>query len=160
LVAAAAVASAMSAESKASGLADAAAVLAVYVAALLVHEGAHAWVARNAGLHVDGIIISAFGGVTRYSGADPGARALRRIALAGPKASFAAMLASLLVAAGASAAGWHNGPGALAAWSVEVNLFVGAVNLLPFGTLDGAAARRASRSVSTAPQTQEDDPLP
>src|SRR5438045_798968 len=43
LVAAAAVASAMSAESKASAFADAAAILAVYVAALLVHEGAHAW---------------------------------------------------------------------------------------------------------------------
>jgi Zn-dependent protease len=150
---------AVSDDSRSAGMLQAGGILAVYVVALLIHEGAHAWTARQEGMTVDGITVSAFGGVTRYSGVDPGPRAVRRIALAGPKASLSAMLASLGLAAGASAAGWHSGSGALAAWSVEVNLLLGVINLLPVGTLDGAAARQAKRRAATAARSQV-DPLP
>jgi Zn-dependent protease len=140
----------------AEGIAQGAGVLGVYVLALLIHEGAHAWAADREGMAVEGITVSVFGGVTRYSGADPGGRAVRRIALAGPKASFAAMLVSLGLAAAASAAGWHSGPGALAALSVEVNLLLGAINLLPFGTLDGGAAKQAKKRIGTPASSDAD----
>ena len=121
-------------------------VALVYVASLLVHELSHAVMAQRAGMTVEGISVSLFGGITRYSGPDPGPQMLRRIALAGPKASLLACGACLAVAVATSAAGWRSGVGSLAAWGVQANLTIGLVNLLPFGSLDGAALRARRRA--------------
>lgn len=126
-------------------LAKALMVVAVYVASLFVHEFSHAVTAQRAGMAVEAISISLFGGITRYSGPDPGPRVLRRIALAGPKASLLACGACLAVAIATSAAGWRGGIGSLSAWGVQANLTLGLVNLLPFGNLDGAALRAGRR---------------
>lgn len=120
-------------------------VVGIYVAALLVHELSHAVTARRAGMTVEAIRLSLFGGLTSYSGADPGLPVLRQIAVAGPKGSFLAAVACLIVAVGASAAGWRAGVGPLAAWGVQANLTLALINLLPFGTLDGAALRATRR---------------
>lgn len=96
-------------------------------------------------MQVDGITLSLAGGVTRYSGPDPGPAALQTIALAGPRRSAVVGVACLAVAQAVWAAGWRGGLGPLAIWAAQVNLALALVNLLPFGTLDGALARAARR---------------
>lgn len=126
-------------------LADAALIVCVLVGSVLAHEMSHAVVARRVGMTVDTIRVSLLGGVTHYSGADPGLAALRRIALAGPKTSFLVAFACLAVLGAEAATGKPTALGTAAAWGLQANLVIGTVNLLPFGSLDGAALRRARR---------------
>jgi Zn-dependent protease len=107
----------------ATDIVEALAILTIYLASVLAHELSHAVVARLAGMTVDAVRVSLVGGATCYSGADPGPRVLRRIALAGPKTSLLVALGCLLV-----------------------RLALGLVNLLPVGSLDGAAIRSAGRA--------------
>src|SRR5687768_3496996 len=83
------------------------------------------------------------GGVTCYSGPDPGPRVLRRIALAGPKTSLLTALGCLLFLVAEGLTGWRSEIGSVAAWGLQANLALGLVNLLPVGSLDGAALRSA-----------------
>jgi Zn-dependent protease len=129
----------------AGAFAEAGAVVGIYVVSVFLHETAHARAARRFGMDVEGITLSLAGGVTRYSGADPGPRALRAIALAGLAWSAALATAGLLIALVTWAAGWRGGLGSLAMWTAQVNLGLALVNLLPFGTLDGAMIRAAGR---------------
>ena len=89
--------------------------------------------------------LSALGGITRYRGPDPGPAALRKIALAGPWRSAVVGLTGLVVAEAAFLAGWRGGLGPFAIWVAQVNLGLAIVNLLPFGSLDGAMARAARK---------------
>lgn len=120
-------------------------LIGALVGSVVLHELSHAVAARRAGMTVDFVRLSLFGGITAYSGPDPGPHVLRHIALAGPKASFAAAGVCLLVLVAESATGWRSAVGSVAAWGLQFNLVLGAVNLLPFGSLDGAALREARR---------------
>jgi Zn-dependent protease len=129
----------------AGAFAESAATCAIYLAGVALHESAHARAARRFGLRVEGITLSLAGGMTRYSGPDPGPRPIRAIALAGPKRSALLGVACLAVASAAWIADWRGSFGPLAIWAAQVNLALALVNLLPFGTLDGALARKARR---------------
>jgi Zn-dependent protease len=120
-------------------------LIGALVGSVSLHELSHAVAARRAGMTVDCIRLSLLGGITAYSGPDPGPQVLRRIALAGPKASFAAAGVCLLILVAESATGWRSAVGSMAAWGLQFNLVLGAINLLPFGSLDGAALREARR---------------
>jgi len=124
---------------------DALILIGTLVGSVSLHELSHAVAARRAGLTVDFIRLSLLGGLTAYSGSDPGRQVLRRIAMAGPKASFGAAGACLMILVAESASGWRSPVGSMAAWGLEFNFLLGAVNLLPFGSLDGAAIRAAGR---------------
>lgn len=105
------------------------------LAALSLHEAAHAVAARACGHRLEGIELMPFGGVARMDSSF----ALRPvqeicIALSGP-------LASLLLALCVAAAGWTG-----LAWRdfLRANLSLALVNLLPALPLDGGRALRAA----------------
>jgi Zn-dependent protease len=105
---------------------------------VLVHELAHALVARAVGVPTDEIRLFVFGGVARIAGepADAGAEAL--VAMAGPLASV--VLAGLFDLASWSVAG---SGGDLLAMLFLGNLVVAGFNLLPGFPLDGGRVARA-----------------
>lgn len=102
--------------------------------AVLVHEGAHAFVARRLGLHVLRIVTGMFGGHTAYDGRTlrPGASAA--IAAAGPAANLLlGGLAWLLAQPTTGMTRW------LLDGAVWMNVLLGVFNLLPGLPLDGGA---------------------
>jgi Zn-dependent protease len=105
---------------------------------VLVHELAHAVVARAVGVPTDEIRLFVFGGVARIAGepADPGAEVL--VAMAGP-------LVSVVLAGLFDLASWPvAGPGGdLLAMLFLGNLVVAGFNLLPGFPLDGGRVARA-----------------
>jgi Zn-dependent protease len=109
-----------------------------FFACVLVHELAHALVARSVGVPTTEIRLFVFGGVARIAGepADAGGEAL--VAMAGPLASVT--LAGLLALAGWGLAG---PAGDLLVWLSMGNLVVAAFNLLPGFPLDGGRVARA-----------------
>jgi Zn-dependent protease len=116
---------------------------AAFMASLLVHELAHAVVARRNGLAVDGITLWLLGGVARFEGEPDSPGAELRIAGAGP-------LASLLlgvVLAGASAvlllAGLNGMVAGCLAWLAAINVVLALFNVLPAAPLDGGRLVRA-----------------
>lgn len=124
------------------------AIVAVYLGSVFIHEGAHARAARRRGMRVERITLSVVGGITAYSGPDPGASALRAIAMAGPRRSALVGLGCLAIAEALYVADWRWVLGSLAFWAAQVNLGLAVVNLLPLGTLDGAVAWRVRHSRS------------
>ena len=115
-----------------------AAVAVVFFGSAVVHELAHAVVARRAGVHVTSIVVLFFGGT-----AAPGIEAARprdeiRIALAGPVASLALALPMLGIGAALVAL---RGPavvlGEVVVAAGLLNLLLGGINLLPAFPLDG-----------------------
>ena len=105
---------------------------------MLVHELAHALVARTIGVPTAEIRLFVFGGVARIAGepADAGGEAL--VAMAGPLASV--ILAGLFALASWAVAG---PAGDLLAWLFVGNLVVAGFNLLPGFPLDGGRVARA-----------------
>jgi Zn-dependent protease len=128
----------------APGLGGAGAVLLSVVFALaffgcvVLHELAHALVARAVGVPTAEIRLFVFGGVARIAGepADPGGEAL--VAMAGPLASV--LLAGLCDLASRALAG---PAGDLLALLFVGNLVVAGFNLLPGFPLDGGRVARA-----------------
>jgi Zn-dependent protease len=113
-------------------------VALAYLVSALLHELAHAVVARRAGVHNDVLVVLFFGGTTAPGVEAPRPRDEVAIALAGPLTSLGIGL--LLVVAGALAMVLR-GP-IVAAGQVTVaigllNLLLGGVNLLPAFPLDG-----------------------
>lgn len=111
----------------------------------LVHDLAHALVARRRGLPVTEIAVSFFGGATPSDPPANGPRDDFTIAVAGPLAS---LVLGALLGFGAIAAGLGTGPvlGTAAATLGLVsalNLLLGSVNLLPAYPLDGGRMVRA-----------------
>lgn len=114
-----------------------------FFAGLLLHEVAHALVARRHGMHVNGITLWMLGGVTQMDGQPPNAQADFRVAVAGPATSvvvagLAALFAGtteLLAAPRLLTAGlW---------WLAITNGFLAVFNLLPGAPLDGGRVLRA-----------------
>ena len=119
-----------------SGLGSA--LLAV-AASVLLHEAAHALMARAAGIRVKELLLTPFGGALRIEGLwsfRPGQVAL--VALAGPAMS-------LLVMTGAAALAYAGAvsPHAAGEW-VRINLMLAAFNLMPALPLDGGRLMSAS----------------
>ncbi|HLI52952.1 MAG TPA: site-2 protease family protein [Acidimicrobiales bacterium] len=104
---------------------------------VLLHELAHAVVARRKGLRVDGITLSWMGGVTRIEGdtGRPGTELL--VAGVGPLTSAAVGALLLAVRVGAESAG--AGPLVVASlgWLAWINIVLAAFNLIPAAPLDG-----------------------
>jgi Zn-dependent protease len=124
--------------------------IAVVVVSVLVHELGHAFAARTIGAEPT-IDLYALGGLTAFSPPRPMGRWQSiGISLAGP---FAGFLLGFLVLSGAAALGMdHPGPfvttdaaliDVVIGASVWVNLYWGAVNLLPILPLDGGNVVRS-----------------
>ena len=104
---------------------------------VLAHELGHAYVARRAGLEVEGITLSWMGGITRIVGDAATPRGEVAVAAVGPAVSLA--LGGLLVAAGVatSNAGVGNLTVAAVDWLAVINIALAAFNLIPAAPLDG-----------------------
>jgi Zn-dependent protease len=110
---------------------------------LLIHELAHAFVAKRHGITITHITLYIFGGVAHMEKEPPSPKAEFVMALAGPFASFALSAASYLAL---KAGYWANLP--LAALGIFgylafVNSLLGGFNLIPAFPLDGGRALRA-----------------
>ncbi len=123
-------------------------VTALFFASILLHELAHALIARLEGLEIYDIQLHIFGGWARLVGEPRTAMAELRIALAGPASSL--LLAALfwLGLCAVQLLGARNDPAAAAAASsfkylAAANLTLALFNLLPGLPLDGGRALRA-----------------
>jgi Zn-dependent protease len=129
---------------------------------VLLHELAHALVARRVGLRVDGITLSWMGGVTRIQGDASRPREELVVAGVGPltSAAFGGILWLLRFAL--EAGGGGSLVTAAVGWLAVINLVLAVFNLLPAAPLDGGRVLhavvwgmtgdrwRASRAASTA----------
>lgn len=109
---------------------------------LVVHEAAHALVARRSGISVRDMTLWALGGMTRM---DPPAtaRAAFAVALSGPLASLLLGGAAVGGEVGVHAVlGWRM-PVAVLGWLGGMNLLLGVFNLLPAAPLDGGRVLQA-----------------
>jgi len=115
----------------------------LFFVSLVVHELAHAVVARGKGIEVQGITLFIFGGMarTRSEAARPADEF--QIAGVGPLASF--VLAGLFygVAVLADLQGWHAGVFGVAGHLGFLNLALAIFNLLPGFPLDGGRLLRS-----------------
>ncbi len=116
---------------------------ALLAASVLVHELAHAVVARRLGVPVRGVAFHLLGGVVRFERPIAEPVTELRVAAAGPAASL--LVAGLAVAATFGFA--RLDPGSSAAWIAGLlavaNAAMGIVNLLPAYPLDGGRILRA-----------------
>ncbi|HTV20277.1 MAG TPA: M50 family metallopeptidase [Polyangiaceae bacterium] len=109
-----------------------------FFAVILVHELGHALMVRSVGCRVTGLDMTGFGGQCRWRG-KPDALGQAIIAWGGVAAQTLLLVATLLVIAFSGHAKGHAGSLVEHAF-VEVNLWIIAINLLPFPPLDGARA--------------------
>lgn len=117
-----------------------------FFAAVLVHELAHAAVARARGVPVKSITLFALGGVAQIEKDTGDAKTEFWMGLAGPATS--ALIGAVLLAL-AGAAGWQPGTApaepvpAVLMWLGYINLVLAAFNLIPGFPLDGGRVLRA-----------------
>lgn len=109
-----------------------------FLAVIVLHELGHALLVRAVGLRLTGVDVTGFGGQCRWRGK---ADALEQsiIAWGGVAAQSLLLVATLLVTAFFGHAKGHAGALVEHAF-VEINLWIVAINLLPFPPLDGARA--------------------
>jgi Zn-dependent protease/CBS domain-containing protein len=122
----------------------AATTVVLFFACVLGHELAHAIVAQRNGVTVEGITLWLIGGVAKFAGDPPTARADMRIAAVGPAASVVIGL------------GWFAVGGVLDAvdgstlivgaiyWLATINIALAVFNILPAFPLDGGRVFRAA----------------
>lgn len=121
-------------------------VALAFFASVLVHELAHAFVARRLGVNVQEVMLFIFGGAARLEqeAPTPGKEAL--ITLAGPAVS--ALLGGALIALGTLAGGIPNDTATvfavIAIWLGAINLFLAIFNLVPGFPMDGGRLLRAA----------------
>jgi Zn-dependent protease len=111
------------------------------ILAVLAHEAGHAFVARRAGLGVDGITLSWMGGVTRIEGDTRSPGWEIAVAGVGPAVSAVAGLLLLAVRAVGDLGAPSRGDTALVlaslGWLGGINLLLAVFNLIPAAPLDG-----------------------
>lgn len=129
-------------DSGASSFAAGFATTLVFFASVLVHELAHAYVARIEGVDVLEIVLHPFGGLARLKHEPETPRAEFRIAAAGPAASFglALLFVGLMAAANAGGAAVL---GYIFFALASFNFLIGVFNLFPGYPLDGGRLLRA-----------------
>lgn len=120
------------------------AVAAALVGCLVMHELAHAIVARRRGHAVDGITLWMLGGVTTVRGEADNPRGDFAVAIAGPATSMLCGGASALVALLLATIGAPAVVVAGTTWLAFANGVLAAFNLLPGAPLDGGRVLRAA----------------
>jgi Zn-dependent protease len=110
---------------------------------IILHETAHAAVARRYGLPINGITLFVFGGVAEMEREpdSPGVEFL--MAGAGPVASYAIALACYLAAAGSAGAGLPDPAVGVLGYLALINAVIATFNLVPAFPLDGGRILRA-----------------
>ncbi|KUF12896.1 site-2 protease family protein [Streptomyces silvensis] len=109
----------------------------LFLVSLLIHEMAHVLVARRSGVVVDGAVLWALGGSTRFRGAARDPDTQLRIAGAGPLTSLTAALLSTGGAVCAAALSVPGPVGECVIWCATVNFVLAVFNGLPAAPLDG-----------------------
>ncbi|MBO1333018.1 site-2 protease family protein [Streptomyces sp. VRA16 Mangrove soil] len=117
---------------------------ALFLASLLVHELAHAVVARRDKVGVDGITLWMLGGVARLSGEPPTPGAQARIAAAGPATSAAVGALGTVLALCVDAVHASALLVAAVAWTAAINFVLAVFNALPAAPLDGGRVLHAA----------------
>ena len=120
------------------------AVAIALVACLVLHELAHAIVARRRGLAVDGITLWMLGGVTTIRGEAASPRADFAVAIAGPATSLLCGVVSAIVAVLLAAVNVPTVAVAGMTWLAFTNGVLAGFNLLPGAPLDGGRVLRAA----------------
>ena len=110
---------------------------------LLVHELAHAFVARRHGIPIKNITLFIFGGVAQLEKEPPSPKAECFMALAGPLASFALSGACYLALEAGYVANLPLAALGVFGYLAFVNSLLGGFNLIPAFPLDGGRALRA-----------------
>jgi Zn-dependent protease/CBS domain-containing protein len=114
----------------------------VFFACVLLHELAHAFIARMEGVEVTEIVLHPFGGLARLRHEPETPRAEFRIAIAGPAASFLLAVAFAVLMAIAHSAG-ENVFAPLFFLLFLFNFLLAVFNLFPGYPLDGGRVLRA-----------------
>ncbi len=113
-------------------------------ASILLHELAHALMARRFGLHIRGITLFIFGGVAEMADEPPSPRAEFLVAIAGPLASVGIAGGCFGLAVVGAAAGWPLAVEGVVAYLARLNLALVIFNLVPAFPLDGGRMLRAA----------------
>jgi Zn-dependent protease len=109
---------------------------------IVLHELAHAVVARGFGLPIGGITLFIFGGVAELRQEPATPRAEFWVAIVGPVASIGIAAACFAGEIGAEAAGW-SGIAAILAFLTLINTVLALFNLVPAFPLDGGRVLRS-----------------
>lgn len=110
---------------------------------ILLHELAHALVARRHGLGIRGITLFLFGGVARMESEPPSPGLEFRVAIAGPIASVVISGVCLGASSLGRGAGLAEAPITVVDYLAVVNLIVVGFNLVPAFPLDGGRVLRS-----------------
>lgn len=120
-----------------------AATIALF-ASIVLHEMAHALVARHYGMPIRGITLFIFGGVAELEREPPSARSELLMAAAGPAASLAIAGAFLVLAALTGGSGEAGAVRGVLSYLGYVNGVLALFNFLPAFPLDGGRVLRAA----------------
>lgn len=112
-------------------------------ASIVLHEFAHAWIARCFGLPMSGITLFLFGGVAEMSEDSPSPIAELLMALAGPATSVIILLACIVVTMAGAAYEWPVSVIGVSRYLAIMNGIVIVFNLVPAFPLDGGRVLRA-----------------
>ncbi len=115
----------------------------LFFASLILHELAHAVVARRFDIDIKGITLFLFGGVAELSAEPETARSELWMALAGPAMSVALAVAFWFTGSAAAAFDLPVSLVAIFAYLALINLVLALFNLLPAFPLDGGRVLRA-----------------
>lgn len=110
---------------------------------LLAHELAHSVVARRYDVHLEGIVLWLFGGVSKFTGDPPSAQAELKIAAAGPATSMGIAVGFFALTRLVDGVGGSALAGAALGWLGWFNGSLAVFNLVPAFPLDGGRVLRA-----------------
>jgi Zn-dependent protease len=111
---------------------------------IVLHELAHALVARHRGMHISGITLFLFGGVAQLGEEPPTPATEFQVAIAGPVASALIALAAWGLAALGRAAAWPDPAVGVLDYVAAVNFVLVAFNAVPAFPLDGGRVLRSA----------------
>ena len=114
------------------------------VVSIVLHEFAHAVVARRYGMPIRGITLFIFGGVAEMEDEPVGPKAEFLMAIAGPIASLGVALVFYALAAGTAAAGLSVAAAGVLSYLGMINLVLAVFNMVPAFPLDGGRVLRAA----------------
>lgn len=114
-----------------------------FFASLIVHEYAHALVARRDGTAIRGITLFVFGGVAELEDEPASAGGELRMAIAGPIASVVLSAMFYLAGSAGERIGWPEPALGVLYYLAAINFVLAAFNLLPAFPLDGGRVLRA-----------------
>lgn len=115
----------------------------LFFVSILLHELGHAFRALHEGMEIDGITLWLFGGVARFKGMFPSARAEFGIAIAGPVVTLVIAALFGLPALAGSQLAWPDPLQGILDYLARINLLVLGFNLVPALPLDGGRVLRA-----------------